>query len=217
MIAIERSAMPARELQRKPRAEAVVAKALVRAAQRLGVSQSELAEVLGTSAASVSRTFGGERPIAPDSAEGRPYRLYPPFRAPPLRNGSRFGTRLLRGILYGARELPTALAEVAYYRLVFLDGSAADLGDLHLDLTAFWFGISATRGVDLSEPPFSVHEAQISSPTRYAAAQRLGAEMRGAGVQACLYVSARAEDRRLNVAVFENVFRPGRPLREEPW
>ena len=63
--------MPARELQRKPRAEAVVAKALVRAAQRLGVSQSELAEVLGTSAASVSRTFGGERPIAPDSAEGR--------------------------------------------------------------------------------------------------------------------------------------------------
>jgi len=27
--------------------------------------------VLGTSAASVSRTFGGERPIAPDSAEGR--------------------------------------------------------------------------------------------------------------------------------------------------
>ena len=30
--------MPARELQRKPRAEAVVAKALVRAAQRLGVA-----------------------------------------------------------------------------------------------------------------------------------------------------------------------------------
>ncbi|TMB06831.1 MAG: RES domain-containing protein, partial [Deltaproteobacteria bacterium] len=105
----------------------------------------------------------------------------------------------------------------AYYRLVFLDGSAADLGDLHLDLTAFWFGISATRGVDLSEPPFREHEAQISSPTRYAAAQRLGAEMRGAGVQACLYVSARAEGRRLNVAVFENVFGPGRPLREEPW
>src|SRR5438094_10276102 len=71
MIAIERSAMPARELQRKPRGEAVVAKALVRAAQRLGVSQAELADVLGTSAASVSRTFGGERPIAPDSAEGR--------------------------------------------------------------------------------------------------------------------------------------------------
>src|SRR5207244_11296246 len=86
----------------------------------------------------------------PAGFEGLHYLLYTPFRHPPLRNGSRFGTRLLRGILYGARELPTALAEVAYYRLVFLDGSAADLGDLHLDLTAFWFGISATRGVDLS-------------------------------------------------------------------
>jgi uncharacterized protein (DUF2384 family) len=63
--------MAIRQLQRKPSAEAVVAKALVRAAQRLGVSQAELAEVLGTSAASVSRTFAGERPVVPDSAEGR--------------------------------------------------------------------------------------------------------------------------------------------------
>src|SRR2546421_6198321 len=86
--------------------------------------------------------------------------LSTPFRHPPLRNGSRFGTRLLRGILYGARELPTALAEVAYYRLVFLDGSAAGLGDLHLDLTALWFRISAPRGVGLSEPPLREHAAQ---------------------------------------------------------
>jgi uncharacterized protein (DUF2384 family) len=56
---------------RKPSAEAVVAKALVRAARRLGLSQAEVAAVLGTSAASISRTFAGERPIAPDSAEGR--------------------------------------------------------------------------------------------------------------------------------------------------
>ncbi len=56
---------------RKPSAEAVVAKALVRAARGLGLSQAEVAGVLGTSAASVSRTFAGERPIAPDSAEGR--------------------------------------------------------------------------------------------------------------------------------------------------
>jgi uncharacterized protein (DUF2384 family) len=56
---------------RKPRADEVVAKALVRAAQRLGLSQSEVAAILGTSTASVSRTFGGERPIPADSAEGR--------------------------------------------------------------------------------------------------------------------------------------------------
>jgi uncharacterized protein (DUF2384 family) len=62
----------AREEQ-APRAQPgeVVAKALVRAARRLGLSQGELAEVVGTSAASMSRTFAGERPIAPESAEGR--------------------------------------------------------------------------------------------------------------------------------------------------
>ncbi len=59
------------QTSRKPSAEAVVAKALVRAAGRLGLSQAEVAGVLGTSAASVSRTFGGERPVDPDSAEGR--------------------------------------------------------------------------------------------------------------------------------------------------
>jgi len=62
---------PGLDAQRKPRADQVVAKALVRAAQRLELSQSEVAEVLGTSTASVSRTFAGERPIAADSAEGR--------------------------------------------------------------------------------------------------------------------------------------------------
>jgi uncharacterized protein (DUF2384 family) len=63
--------MPASRVAPKPRSEAVVAKALVRAARRLGVSQAELAGVLGTSAASMSRTWNGERPVAPESAEGR--------------------------------------------------------------------------------------------------------------------------------------------------
>jgi hypothetical protein len=153
----------------------------------------------------------------PDGFEGLHYLLYTPFRHPPLRNGSRFGTHLERGILYGARELPTAFAEVAYYRLVFLDGPAVDLGELRLELTAFWFGIASSRGIDLSEPPFRRYEARISSKTRYDFSQRLGTDMRAAGVQCCLYVSARAAGRHLNVAVFDNVFRPSRPIREEPW
>jgi putative toxin-antitoxin system antitoxin component (TIGR02293 family) len=49
----------------------VLARALVRAAGLLGLRQAELAEVLGTSAASISRTFAGQRPLPPESAEGR--------------------------------------------------------------------------------------------------------------------------------------------------
>ena len=43
----------------------------MRVAEALGLSQAEVASILGSSPASVSRTFGGARPIDPDSAEGR--------------------------------------------------------------------------------------------------------------------------------------------------
>jgi hypothetical protein len=63
---------PMRAALRKQAAPAaVLAKALVRAARDLGLSQGDLAAIVGTSAASISRTFAGDREIAPDSAEGR--------------------------------------------------------------------------------------------------------------------------------------------------
>ncbi|HTO97706.1 MAG TPA: RES family NAD+ phosphorylase [Myxococcales bacterium] len=153
----------------------------------------------------------------PEGFAGVHYLLYTPFRHPPLRNGSRFGTRSERGILYGARELSTAFAEVAYYRLVFLEGSAAPLAPLTVDLTAFSFRIAAARGVDLTAAPFRAFERRISSPVSYRDSQRLGRKMREEGVQACLYVSARARGRAVNLAVLDNVFRPPRPLDEQRW
>ena len=153
----------------------------------------------------------------PAGFAGLHYLLFTPFRHPPLRNGSRFGTRHQRGILYAAHELETGLAEVAYYRLVFLEGTAKDLGLLRTDLTAFWFGVSAGRGIDLSRAPFDAWEKQISSPVSYEASQRLGTEMREAGVEAFLYLSARARPPGLNLGVFANVFTPRRPTREERW
>lgn len=153
----------------------------------------------------------------PEGFESLHYLLYTPFRHPPLRNGSRFGTRLQRGMLYGARETACALAEVAYYRLVFLEGTAAKLGELETELTAFRFGIRAQRGVDLTAAPFARHEREISSKVDYSPAQQLGAEMREAGVEAFLYVSARAEGRGINLGVFENVFAPRKPSDERMW
>jgi uncharacterized protein (DUF2384 family) len=57
--------------QQAPSPAGVLAKALVRAAQVLGLSQAEVGDVLGTSPASISRTFGSGRGIDPGSAEGR--------------------------------------------------------------------------------------------------------------------------------------------------
>lgn len=153
----------------------------------------------------------------PEGFERLHWLLYTPFRHPPLRGGSRFGGRYERGILYGALWLPTALAEVAYYRLVFLEGTAADLGDVRTELTAFWFGLDARRAVDLGRLPFRNYEARLASKTSYVDSQAVGAGIRAAGVEACLFVSARAATRSMNVAVFENVFAPRRPKREQAW
>ena len=153
----------------------------------------------------------------PEGFLGLHYLLYTPFRHPPLRNGSRFGTRRERGILYGARDLATAFAEVAYYRLLFLEGSDADLGTVTVELTAFAFGVAARRGLDLTRAPFAALEAEISSKTSYAASQELGRELREAAVGCCVYVSARDLASGRCIAVFDNVFKPQRPSGEERW
>ena len=61
--------------------------------------------------------------------------------------------------------MATAMAEVAYYRLVFLGGTTADLGQITVDVTAFRVHARTTRGVDLIAEPFAAHRRLIASPT----------------------------------------------------
>lgn len=146
------------------------------------------------------------------------YLLFTPFRYPPLRYGSRFGGRHERGIWYGADAERTAFAEVAYYRLLFLEGSAADLAPLSLELSAFQASVQTDRGVDLSRAPFAAFEASVSSPTRYDESQALGTAMREAGVVAFRYVSARDRERGTCVALFSpKGFSSPRPSLPQAW
>ncbi|MGO8994991.1 MAG: RES family NAD+ phosphorylase [Polyangiaceae bacterium] len=137
--------------------------------------------------------------------------LFTPFRHPPLRWGSRFGTRAERGIWYGAITLPTAFAEVAYYRLVFLEGTKADLAPVTVELSAFTASVDAKRGVDLSRPPFAAYEARFCSKKSYAESQPLGSDMRAAGIEAFTFRSARDPGRGLNVALLTPCFARPRP------
>ncbi len=147
------------------------------------------------------------------AALGLHYLLSTPFRHPPLLHGSRFGERTERGIFYGAREEHTCLAEVAYYRLVFISGTTAALDLVTTQHTAFRARVRAERGVDLTRPPFLEHRAAISSRTEYAAAQALGAAMRADGVQVALYFSARAPRDGIAVAVLD----PAAFVRQAPF
>jgi RES domain len=158
------------------------------------------------------------KPPVPAPARRLHYLLSTSFRYPPLRNGSRFGTRFERGIWYGAMLERTVFAEAAYYRLVFLEGTRAAIARLALDLTAFRASIKTGRGIDLSCPPFAAHAGRISSKTSYLVSQRLGRDMRRDGVAAFRFVSARDGARGLNVGVLDpGAFKSPRPHRLENW
>jgi hypothetical protein len=144
--------------------------------------------------------------------------LFTSFRYPPLRHGSRFGSRHERGIWYGSETLRAALAEVAYYRLLFLEGTQADLAPLDADLSAFDVRVKTQRGIDLTAKPFDCWRSELASKTSYAATQSLGSAMREAGVEAFRYVSARDAAGGINVGVFApSAFAARRPRRLQAW
>lgn len=148
---------------------------------------------------------------------GLHYLLFTPFRYPPLRHGSRFGTTHERGLWYGSLSRHTALAERAYYRLLFLAGSTAKIEPLLTEETVFRAKVDASRFIDLTVPPFADHQANLSSPSSYADSQPFGAAMRAATVQACQFTSARDPLRGSNIALFEAVFALPRPIGPETW
>jgi hypothetical protein len=160
-----------------------------------------------------------EKAKPPERTAGRlHYLLFTPFRYPPLRYGSRFARRSEPSHWYGSESLAAAFAEVAYYRLLFIEGTRALLATIETELTAFQVNVRTERGIDLNAPPFAEHRAIIASPVDYAVTQELGAEMRSAGVQAFRYPSARDPDGGTNVGVFTpEVFGKDTPHALETW
>ena len=160
-----------------------------------------------------------DRAKPPDLTNGGlHYLLFTPFRYPPLRYGSRFGGRHERGIWYGSTNRRTAFAEVAYYRLLFMEGTRAELGLVTTPLTAFTVRMRSARAIDLVAPPFDAHRQTIASPDNYAASQALGVAMRSAGVELFRYPSARDASGGVNVAAFvPAVFGTAKPQGFETW
>ena len=144
------------------------------------------------------------KPPLPDDPEfrGLHYLLATPFRYPPLRHGSRFATRTERSLWYGSRQPRTAFAETAYYRLLFLEGTTADLGPVAVELSLFHVEFRTSRGVNLTRPPFDRYRGVIASPDSYHETQALGRAMRSDGVEAFRYRSARDVHGGENVALF---------------
>ncbi|HEX5514932.1 MAG TPA: RES family NAD+ phosphorylase [Gammaproteobacteria bacterium] len=131
------------------------------------------------------------------------YLLRTPFRYPPLPFGSRFGSRFEPSLFYGSITVGTMLAESAFYRFLFWYGMrtppARAITSQH---TAFTAKYRTTQGLRLQMRPFDNYHPALTDPTSYAATQPLGTAMRAAGIEAFEFISARDQERGLNVALF---------------
>ena len=160
------------------------------------------------------------KPPLPSAASGLDYLLSSPFRYPPLAYGSRFGSRFEPSLFYGALALSVVLAETAFYRLVFWEGMSTPppSGRLSTEHTLFAARYDAERGLSLHRPPCDEHRDQLTHPSCYQHTQRLGGDLRKAGVELMVYRSARDPDGGLNIALFEpGAFAQPGPLWKQSW
>ena len=161
------------------------------------------------------------KPALPPECAGLDYLLATPFRYGAVYpHGSRF-RRAGRtpGVYYAALAIETALAEMAFYRLLFFAESPdTPLPANAADYTAFSAAVATQSAIDLTLPPLSRDAAHWTHPTDYAACQSLAEDARTAGIAAILYRSARDPAAGLNLALLTaGGFAAPRPLERQTW
>lgn len=158
------------------------------------------------------------KPPLPAEAAHLHYLLATPFRYPaPPPTGSRFRGIGDAGVWYGADEVHTALAEVAYWRLRFLADSPATPDLPPVPHTAFRASVGGTALV-LGTPPFARLHKRWEDPASYVQTQALARVAREAGVALIRYRSVRDPAHRTCTAVLTpKAFRKSGPLEQHTW
>ncbi len=155
----------------------------------------------------------------PSDTSSLHYLLTTPFRYPPLKYGSRFGSTFEQGIFYGSLNIHTALLETAYYRFVYMLGPETPYEhSISNQYTSFSAKVRSNEGIFLDQAPFSKYELILTSPSSYIETQQLGSNMRESGVEIFQYISARDKDKGKNVALFSpKAFQSKMPAQLTTW
>jgi hypothetical protein len=140
------------------------------------------------------------KPPYPDGFDGLHYLLKTPFRYPPLKHGSRFGSKNEPSIFYGSFKLNTALCETAYYRFRFLFYSEAKLRPSFIEYTSFSASINCKNCLNLTKGDWKGEKDKISSPMTYEYSQVIGKKAKEQGFKTILYYCAREENAQ-NIAI----------------
>jgi len=161
------------------------------------------------------------KPALPPECRHLDYLFSTPFRYGALYpHGSRF-RRAGRtpGIYYAAEEVHTAVAEMAFYRLLFFAESPgtpwpSDPGEY----TAFAASVRTERSIDLTVAPFEQERERWTDLTDYTATQSLAEDARAASIDIIRYQSVRDVPAGFNLALLAcQVFAQGRPIERQTW
>jgi len=134
------------------------------------------------------------------------YLISTPFRYPPLKYGSRFGDITMPSYFYASEELPTALAECAYYRFVFLnDITIAYHKAVTSEHMSFNVDVATMALADLTTIDTPNIARQLICGDQYSFTQRIGKTLvQHHGAKALRFYSARAtREQGINVALTE--------------
>ena len=161
------------------------------------------------------------KPKLNSSVTGLHYLLSTPFRYPPLKYGSRFGSRFEPSLFYGSENIQTALSESAYYRFLFWYGMVQPPpgGRLTTEHTVFAANYTTNNALQLQSGCFEHYRSALIDPVDYTATQLLGVKMRAATVEVFQFESARDFlQKGVNIALFSpKAFSNTQPIWQEPW
>jgi hypothetical protein len=146
--------------------------------------------------------------------------------ATPFRYGAAYpqGSRFRRagrtpGVFYASGTVATAVAETAFYRLLFFaESPSTPLPGGASEYTAFAVEIATGRLLDLTEPPLARDAAIWSAPVGYEPCQALADAARKADGEVIRYRSVRDPDAGSNFAVLVcRAFAAPSPVERQTW
>lgn len=144
------------------------------------------------------------KPSLPPECKGLHYLLATPFRyGAPYPHGSRFRRAgMTPGVFYASKAMETAIAETAFWRLLFYADSPETPWPSNAgEYTAFAVQYATSRAIDLTRPPLDEQKDAWMHPTKLNDCQALAETARATNIEVIRYASVRDPKHRLNVAL----------------
>ncbi|MEJ1118964.1 RES family NAD+ phosphorylase [Phyllobacterium sp. CCNWLW109] len=160
------------------------------------------------------------KPPLPANCAHLDYLLATPFRYGRYPGNSRFRREgYSPGVFYASEAVETAVAETAFYRLLFFAESPGTPWPHNaLEFTAFEARYATTKALDLMAPPFLKQAAQWTHLSDYSACLDLSDKAQQADIELIRYQSVRDPEGGANLALLSCAcFALPRPTKMTTW